>query len=604
MKTFRAHYKRYLILTSLVATVILLSFSSATTSAVVTARYYNLQLGVLSGSLHKFKRAVHAHAATDSLKHHFYACRNAYKRTELFIDLFFPATARTLNGPDLLRISEDSPLDSLKPHGFQVIERLLFESKIDFRNLSSEIDLMQLTVNELQKNTGMENYFTDSKIWMATRLAVFRTISMGVTGFDVPISFHAIPETREVLSTVRYIAAAYKSYLPKAEWQQGSTLFSKADAFLAANRSFNNFDRLTFIRNYVNPISQWLTRNSLPYINREEQYPLSPVAPHLFSRDIVNTNFFSPNPDYYPTPQRVALGKRLFYDPILSGNGTRSCASCHKPELAFTDGQVKAQGPTGKSLLRNTPTLWNAALQTAQFYDVRARGLERQMDMVVHNPEEMDGSVVRSLPLIKADTQYARLFVAAYHDQPEAITEYNIGNAVASYVRSLISFNSRFDRYMRKETDSFTASEKNGFNLFMGKAHCGTCHYAPLFNGLVPPIYQDTESEILGVPATNQSISLLDPDEGKFLFTRHPFHKYAFKTPTVRNVGLTAPYMHNGVFKDLDEVIDFYNDGGGAGRGIDLPTQTLPASKLGLTKKEKQDIIAFLHSLTDTAASH
>ena len=212
----------------------------------------------------------------------------------------------------------------------------------------------------------------------------------------------------------------------------------------------------------------------------------------------------------------------------------------------------------------------------------------------------MAGSLHNSIAKLAADKEYNAAFTKAYPEATERITEYSIANAISSYVRSLTSFNSRFDRYMRHETDSFTQSEKNGYVLFMGKAKCGTCHYAPVFNGLTPPLYQETESEILAVPATNDSRSTIDNDPGKESYTKVTLHRYAFKTPTIRNISLTAPYMHNGVFKTLDEVLQFYNDGGGAGRGIELATQTLPTDKLRLSKKEMKDIIAFLQTLTDT----
>jgi cytochrome c peroxidase len=296
----------------------------------------------------------------------------------------------------------------------------------------------------------------------------------------------------------------------------------------------------------------------------------------------------------------VALGRRLFYDPILSGDGSRSCGSCHHADKAFTDGLAKPYDMTGKKqLLRNTPTLWNSALQTAQFYDSRTRVLERQLSDVVHNADEMNGSLTDALPRLLHDSSYVALFGRAYPGTA-TVAEYHIANAISSYVRTLVGLHSRFDRYIQGETNDFTTAEKNGFNLFMGKAKCGTCHYAPFFNGLTPPLYQETESETLGVPAADGPYAVLDADLGRYKFTGLPLHRYSFRTPTVRNSALTAPYMHNGAFTTLDAVIDFYNDGGGAGRGIDIPTQTLPADKLGLTPAEKKDIIAFLHALTDT----
>jgi len=579
----------------------LLSFS-APTPAAKTAKYYDEQLSVLTKELGRFRTAALNNAVKkDSLLTLFFTCRNRYKHVELFIDIFTPAKARLLNGPDLLKIDEENPSDSMKPHGLQVAERMLSDERINRKELVSEISHIVSTVRSLQNDEDSRYYFTDDRIWMAMRLGTFRIISMGISGFDVPLSYHALPETREGLKTLKTVAGFYRSEWEDSSWHNAINLFAAADKYLTAHNDFNTFDRAIFIRSYITPLSTWITACSHKHAVTGK-YPLNPEAKHLFSEDIINYDFFAPNADYLPSPERVALGKKLFYDPILSGNGSRSCASCHKPELAFTDGLVRPPTLSGKGVIaRNTPTLLNAALQTSQFYDSRARVLEHQMSVVVHNPDEMDGSVVNCLPRLAADTAYARLFKAAYATEINPVSEYNVANAVSSYVRTLISFNSRFDRYMRGG-DSITTEERNGFNLFMGKAKCGTCHYAPLFNGLTPPRYDDTESETLAVPATPGKVSTLDADPGRYNFTRHPFHKYAFKTPTVRNVELTAPYMHNGVFATLEEVVDFYNDGGGAGRGIILATQTLPAEKLNLTKKEKQEIIAFLRSLTDTAS--
>jgi cytochrome c peroxidase len=155
---------------------------------------------------------------------------------------------------------------------------------------------------------------------------------------------------------------------------------------------------------------------------------------------------------------------------------------------------------------------------------------------------------------------------------------------------------------MRNDQAKLSAAEKDGFNLFMGKGKCATCHHPPLFNGLLPPVFIETESEVLGVPKSkNKKSPEIDPDLGKYNFTKSVIHKYAFKTPTIRNIELTAPYMHNGIFNTLEEVMDFYNQGGGKGLNIAPPNQTLPFDKLNLTKKEKENIISFLKSLTDTS---
>ena len=164
------------------------------------------------------------------------------------------------------------------------------------------------------------------------------------------------------------------------------------------------------------------------------------------------------------------------------------------------------------------------------------------------------------------------------------------------------SWQAAHDRALRGDSAAWTPAERRGFNLFTGKAKCATCHFAPLYNGTVPPLYQEAEVEVLGVPARAAwRGARVDPDSGRFRLTRAAPHLHAFKTPTVRNAALTAPYMHNGVYRTLDEVVDFYNRGGGAGIGVALGNQTLPPDSLGLTPAERRSLVAFMRALTDTA---
>ena len=174
--------------------------------------------------------------------------------------------------------------------------------------------------------------------------------------------------------------------------------------------------------------------------------------------------------------------------------------------------------------------------------------------------------------------------------------------ALSSYIGTLNGFDSKFDRNIRAEEDTFTEEEKHGFNLFMGKALCATCHFVPLTNGTVPPFFTETEKEVIGVPETAKNLGL-DGDYGFYWQYKADLHKGMFKTPTVRNSALTAPYMHNGVYQTLEEVINFYNKGGGAGLGFDLPHQTLPFDELNLTQEEQQALVAYLKTLSDTDVS-
>lgn len=592
--------RKYIIISLIAIPIVLFSFTKNSESVNVS-HYYDNQLDNLLTSAHTLQQRICTKAAKDTIVKYFLQCRSNYKKIEFFIDIFDVSKSRQLNGPDLLKIDSDAPKDSMKPHGLQTMEAILYSSNADRKKLQEECSAFTQMLKAMRNDPDRVYYFSDARIWEALRLGTFRIIALGITGFDVPVSFHAIPETRCVLSSMWQVIRIYKARIPRDELSKGAILFAGADRYLQIHTDFNRFNRLEFIREHVNKISAWISTQSkkLNDINHTQLTPLHPDAEHLFAADIMNLAFFSPNPDNLLTNERAALGKRLFYDTRISGNNSRSCASCHQPGKAFTDGlQVPTDLTGNKRLARNTPTLYNAVFQANQFYDSRARTLEIQLGEVVHNKDEMNGSLADQALRLKEDSEYVSLFARAYGGD-NCINEFNIANAISSYVRSLNSFNSRFDRYIRHETDSFTVSERNGFNLFMGKARCGTCHYAPVFNGLIPPLYQESESEILGVPADNQQQSTIDGDEGKYGFTKVPLHKYAFKTPTLRNIALTAPYMHNGIFATLEEVINFYNDGGGAGRGIHIENQTLPTDKLHLTRREIKDITAFLNTLTD-----
>ncbi|KAA6439502.1 cytochrome C peroxidase, partial [Dyadobacter flavalbus] len=225
--------------------------------------------------------------------------------------------------------------------------------------------------------------------------------------------------------------------------------------------------------------------------------------------------------------------------------------------------------------------------------------LEDQAADVIHNKKEMHGSMQDIARLIGSDAEYIKLFRKAYPGI-NAVPPAYIQNSLAVFVRSINPFNSSFDRYMRGDKQALTLDERKGFNLFMGKARCGTCHFVPLFNGTVPPDYQRTESEVLGVTMnTDWKNPRLDKDAGRGAHNHFPQWQHAFKTSTLRNVSKTAPYMHNGAYASLQQVMEFYNQGGGAGLGLPIPNQTLASDKLRLTKAEINLVIKFMKCLTD-----
>jgi len=421
---------------------------------------------------------------------------------------------------------------------------------------------------------------------------------MGITGFDSPVAFHSLPEVASALGGVRQQLAHYVSKnADKALAAQLDSAFNAAIGYVRKSPDFNAFDRLEFIRDYANPLSSRLldVQKALRIPVFTEKRLLSPSARTLTDSGAFNASYFVNFEEQAMTSQRVALGKMLFFNPILSNNSGRTCATCHQPDKAFTDGEPKsfAVGFNGVRISRNAPTLLNASFQAVQFADSRVTFLEDQASDVIRNPDEMHGSLPDAVAALHKQNESRQLFEEAYAD---GVTENNLKNAIASYIRSLSSLDSRLDRHFRGSENALTIEEKSGFNLFMGKAKCATCHFFPLFNGTVPPAYLETESEVLGTPATAEG-KTVDPDVGKFVLTKREPHRYAFKTPTVRHVSLTAPYMHNGVFKTLEEVVDFYDRGGGNGLGFNLDNQTLPFDKLSLTSSEKKALVAFMEIL-------
>ena len=333
------------------------------------------------------------------------------------------------------------------------------------------------------------------------------------------------------------------------------------------------------------------------------------LAENLCDENFLNTSVYSEF-SFKPLndPEIIQLGKTLFYDPILSKNGKMSCATCHDPQKAFADGLPKSKtNVPGVFTKRNSPTLIDAGYSSRYFWDMREYNLERQVAHVVNDSLEFNIGFGEIAKRLNQSATYVEQFDKIYGKVAKnTIYSRSISNAIAAYVNSLTSFNSQFDQYSRNEISDYPEEAIRGFNLFMGKAACGTCHFAPAFNGTVPPFYMDSESEVLGITMGFDTLNPQkdnDPGRMKNGLNREArsYFENSFKTVTVRNSELTAPYMHNGSFNTLEEVMEFYNRGGGAGLGLEIDNQTLSADPLNLSENEKSDIISFLHTLTDTS---
>lgn len=449
----------------------------------------------------------------------------------------------------------------------------------------------------------------------ALRLEIFRISTTDLANSDFIIDEAALPSLRGSLDSWLDYTAELVGALPVGEAplrNRWASLRSGIRDYLAANKTFGSFNRMYFLRNHLIAASRFLialqAALNVPFI--KNRAAIRHDAPDIYNKDAFNADYFAPDTGGNYSREKADLGELLFFDPILSGNNRRACASCHKPALAFTDGKTKSVSYSMRPLPRNSPTVINSGFQKKEFWDLRAGSLEDQLDSVVNNKEELHSSFGHIIEKLNASPEYLRLFIAAFPEtRRTGITRNAIKNAIAVYERTLIGLDSRFDRYVQGDTSVMDEREIAGFNIFMGKARCGVCHIAPLFNGALPPFYDISDHHSLGVPVRDTMKKYaVDPDLGLMKMNGDSFARFSFKVPTLRNVALTAPYMHNGVYRSLEQVVDFYDRAAGTQFRRDyrptmgpLPFFTILPVELHLTATEKKDLVAFLRSLTDTS---
>jgi cytochrome c peroxidase len=318
-----------------------------------------------------------------------------------------------------------------------------------------------------------------------------------------------------------------------------------------------------------------------------------------------------PSPEDNPiTDAKVELGRKLFYDRRLSHNNTISCAMCHVPEQGFTVNEMAtAVGIEGRSVRRNAPTVYNVAYATRIFHDGRESALEQQIWGPLLAANEMGNpSVGYVIERLRSLPDYKGLFDSAFNGRGPGME--TIGMAIAAYERTLVSANSRFDRwYFGKQQDALTPAAQRGLELFNGKAGCSACHtigaWHALFTdnrlhntgiGYQAAFSKPVAKEIPVAPGQSLSINFAltgqGNDLGRYEVTQNPADRWKYKTPSLRNIALTAPYMHDGSIRSLREVVEFYNDGGIANENLDPLIRPL-----GLSTGEIGELVAFLFSL-------
>jgi cytochrome c peroxidase len=576
------------------------------TAADAALAVYRTNLATLIRAVERLP-AIAAPGDTARTRQAFREARAAYKRVEYLLAYQSPDAAEVLNGPPLPAPHETVIHAEVPPTGLQVIEALVFAPATagTAGGVRAAGDSIRPTLAALQQVRPVARG-ADARLFDAMRLELARVSVLGIAGADATVSKDGIRESAEALRGVREAVAAYRPGPggPAGRWEQLDRRLGEAISELEDEPDFASFDRLGFIAGRARPAALALSELQQALgIPRAPRPGWSSRANTIFDSEAVTPALYAPSDAPADDPAVVALGRTLFFDPVLSAGARRSCATCHQPALAFADGRARALVDAGPGPVRNTPSVLTAALQPFQFADLRARTLEDQIAAVLANPREMARPLPQAVQLLGRDSVRRADFARAFRDSSVApVTDRRVQLALAAYLRSLASLDARFDRAVGGDTAAITPDERRGFNLFMGKAGCGSCHFAPTFGGAVPPELTEMESEVLGVPARAVIRGAqVDPDSGVAGFDHAALHAHAFKTPSLRNVALTAPYMHNGVYRTLEQVMDFYDRGGGPGIGVRLPNQTLPTERLRLTEGERRELIAFLRTLTDTS---
>ena len=290
---------------------------------------------------------------------------------------------------------------------------------------------------------------------------------------------------------------------------------------------------------------------------------------------------FSPfikNPKYIDS-LKVDLGRRLFFDTRLSLNNTVSCSSCHNPEKAFCDNLPVSIGVNGLKSGRNTPSLYNVRDLKTVMFDAHLKTLELQVIVPIQEPSEMAHNMKNLIPILREDPLYQNRAQICFNRDFDAFV---LTRSIAAFERTFISMNSKYDQFVLGNNTALSKSEKRGMHLFLNKLHCNSCHPPPYFTNFIAE--------------NNGFYKSKDVDLGRFRVTKDSMDIGKFKVPSLRNISLTFPYMHNGTLENLNSVIDHYTSG-----GFESSSKSPLIKPFLLTKREKQDLINFLGTLTDTS---
>jgi cytochrome c peroxidase len=540
--------------------------------------------------------------------------RVSMKSTDFWTRYMNPLAYKSINGPLPVEWETEVFEKFEKPYKRMGAGLTLALQYLEEENFASDslLNLINPVVG------AIDSYLADSTakaissyhhFYLCNRLYLLNLASIYTTGFECPDTSLILPELKGMLQATGNIYESFNRNFPQTPLTNTYLiLYNNLIAFVdTQDGGFGNFDHYDFIRDFINPlfrINQQLIRKYKVLSNSVVDYSIEQSAQSIFSKDLYqgenSRGVFLRVDDEIALKEIDSIGKLFFYDPILSGNNKRSCASCHKPKEYFTDtSQERSLGFNQKDRLqRNTPSLINTPYNHLLMLDGKHISLQNQARDVITSSLEMGSEEKEVMKKVLSCAKYKTALkkLESYTPELGEISMDHIISAITTYYSKFSNAYSAFDDAMNMKTAISQQAEK-GFNIFMGKAQCATCHFVPQFNGVKPP-YIGSEFEVLGVPA-DTNYSGISMDSGRYKVNKAWETLFAFRTGSLRNISHTAPYMHNGVFKTLEEVIDFYNAGGGAGKGLKVPNQTLAAEKLNLSDIEKQQLIAFLKSLDE-----
>lgn len=539
--------------------------------------------------------------------------RSTLKASDLWFRYLEPIAYRKLNGP--LPVEwENEVFEKFEPpyrrvgSGLSLMETYIEEGAVKDSLLKmADSSLYGMDVLRADSITHFLN--KPDHFFFANRLFLLNIGTIYTTGFECPDKDLIIPELRQMLEATKAIYQAFNSSYPSFSLTgKYQALYNRLCGFVNHQpSSINEFDHYHLLKDYINPLfalNQQMIRDYRVRSANFNDYSLSNEVSSIFDKDLYEgqnvKGIFLPVDDTSKLNEIARIGRLLFYDPILSGNIKRSCFSCHKPEEYFADTtRATSLHIDNHSLLtRNTPSLLNANFQHLIMLDGKEYSLLNQGKDVVVNPNEMGGNKNTIVENVMSCPEYSKAFkkfVKLTPNSPKIKIDHII-SAVILYYSKFSNYYSAFDSTLNQNT-TLSQEAIRGYNIFMGKAQCGTCHFPPQFNGVKPP-YIGSEFEVLGVPE-DTTYRALSSDSGRAMVNPAPETIHAFRTATVRNIFHTGPYMHNGVFKDIDQIIEFYNNGGGNGHKLKVPNQTLSSDSLHLSNEEKNQLKAFMRSLDE-----